>query len=146
MAEGSSVDQTESIEPNELMGKVKYVTEVNVPHEILVEAEQILVGPENEIEEPISQSDTVSSDDAVIISVANLLREINTVLLEVSPDDKEGVSLIFKALLSHYEQLTATTYQDAISIFIQSALLPIQFDLNEIKTWWTIDDDKLNEI
>ena len=138
-------DQTGTIEPNDVMGKVKYMTEVNVPHEISIDAEEILVGSKNEIEEPVSRSEPTSPEDAIIKSVADLLKEIASVLPQISPEDKEGTSLIFKSLLSRYEQLTATTYQDAISIFIQKAMSPVQFDLNEIKMWWAIDDATLSE-
>ena len=121
------------------MGKINSETQVNVPHEILLESEEINVQPSGEAEEPIRQSATNSPETLLIGTIADLLEEIKTVIAGLPPNEKEETVLLFKALLSRYPQLILTRYQEAINFFIYNSLKEkATFDLkpNEIKSWW----------
>ena len=52
-----SEDQNDSSESNDLMGKVKYETQVNVPHENEIESSELNVAQAKEADEPIKAID-----------------------------------------------------------------------------------------
>lgn len=132
-----SEDQNDSNEVNDLMGEVK--NERDVPHEIMIGPEDISVLPNQEPEEPITQSITAQPEAVVVSAVAGLLQEVNTLVASFENSDKEEVKLLFQHLLSRYPQLLQTTYHEAITFSIANSLQEkseMQFDLNEIKSWW----------
>lgn len=139
-------DQIDSIESNDLMGKVKYETEVHVPREKNVSSEELQVQSLNEIEESITTSVSVNSDTLLIGTIADLLQEAKVLAEVVSDSSKEEAVSLFKSLLSRYPQLAATHYREAVSLFIyDSCKQHCEFDLEpkEIKSWWSeIEDTK----
>jgi len=146
--EGSvTVDQSDSNESNDLMGKVKYMTTVNVPHENIVDAEDVevkeVVKP-NEVEEPITISTADSPEKTLANAVAELLKQAKSLIKDFPPQDKEEALLVFRPLFSKFPQLIESSFQDEINIFIQNGLAcnpDLQFDEDEIKSWW-LEDDK----
>ena len=142
-----TVDQSDSNESNDLMGKVKYMTTVNVPHEKSVDAEDVevkeVVKP-NEVEEPITISTADSPEKTLANAVAELLKQAKSLIKDFPPQDKEEALLVFRPLFSKFPQLIETSFQDEVNIFIQNGLAgtpDLQFDEDEIKSWW-LDDDK----
>ncbi|MBS1977844.1 MAG: hypothetical protein JST46_10770 [Bacteroidetes bacterium] len=154
--ESSSTDQTDSNEPNDLMGKVKYTTTVNVPHEKSVDAEDVSVinsDEENlkahdEAEESIIISIPDTPETTLAKAVSQLLNQAKSILAEFPPRDKEEALLAFSSLFAKFPQLVGTNFQDEVSELIHDALAvntEIQFDLNDVKSWWT-DESKNEEI
>src|SRR5258706_13238433 len=144
--ESVTVDQSDSNESNDLMGKVKYMTTVNVPHEKSVDAEDVevkeVVTP-NEVEEPITISPADSPEKTLANAVAELLKQAKSLIKDFPPQDKEEALLAFKPLFSKFPQLIESSFQDEINIFIQNGLAgnpDLQFDKDEIKSWWHEDD------
>ncbi len=136
-------DQNDSDESIDLMGKVKYETLANVPHEKIVESEEIEAQPPRKAEEPI-QAKVLSPESLLVGSVADLLEEIKIILNELTPSNKEEVASIFRSLLSRYPQLIGTNYQGEINYFLLNALTEnasTAFDANEIKAWWTLSEN-----
>ncbi|HEU5289428.1 MAG TPA: hypothetical protein VFU05_02220 [Cyclobacteriaceae bacterium] len=136
-------DQNDSNESIDLMGSVKYETAVNVPHEKVVDSEEINAQPLTEIEDAIDDVIVNTPDVLIAKSVAELLREIKTIITELSQGSREEIASIYCSLLQHYPQLTGTTYQDEISQFIHDSLstnTSHAFTLNEIKSWWAEDN------
>ena len=136
-------DQNDSNESIDLMGKIKYDTEVNVPHENLITTEEIQVQTTNEDEEVVVGSPSDQADALIIVTIADLLEEIKTLADVLKDSSKEEAVLFFKAILSCYPQLIGTNYQEALSLFIyDSCKEHCQFDLtpNEIKSWWTEEE------
>ena len=131
-------DQNDSNESNDLMGKVKYETLVNVPHEKVVEPEEIETQPPREAEEAI-EAKVLSPEALLVGSVADLLEEIKIILNELTTGNKDEIALLFQSLLSRYPQLIGTNYQEEINLFLLDALATHSaygFELNEIKSWW----------
>ena len=131
-------DQNDSNESIDLMGKVKYETLVNVPHENAVDSQEIETQPPREAEESI-QAKVLSPEALLVGSVADLLEEIKIVLSELTTGSKEEIASIFQSLLSRYPQLIGTNYQEEINLFLLDALATHSaygFELNEIKSWW----------
>ncbi len=140
----ASDDQNDSNESIDLMGTIKYETPVNVPHEKVVESDEINTQPLKEIEEPIDQVTAISPDVLITKSVAELLREIKTIVTELSQGSREEIASIYHSLLQRYPQLTGTNYQEEISLFINDSLstnTTHSFTLDEIKSWWTEDNE-----
>ena len=135
----ASDDQNDSNESVDLMGTIKYETSVNVPHEKSVESEEINTQPLKEVEEPIDQVAAISQDVLITKSVAALLREIKTIVTELSQASREEITTIYRSLLQNYPHLIGTNYQEEISLFIKDALstnATHSFTLDEIKSWW----------
>lgn len=131
-------DQSDSNESNDLMGKVKYETLVNVPHEKVVDPKDIETQPPREAEEAI-QAKVLSPEALLVGSVADLLEEIKIILSEITTGNKDEITSIFQSLLSRYPQLIATNYQEEINLFLVDTLSTHAaqgFELDEIKTWW----------
>ena len=132
-----SEDQTDSNESNDLMGKVKYETRVNVPHENLIEASELNVAQDKEAEEAIISIDPREAMMAGFVSV--LQEEIATLVTEFSASAEGEIILVFKSLLSVYPQLVRTSHKESINHLIcdslraNSAFHP---ELNEINSWW----------
>jgi hypothetical protein len=149
--ESIATDQSDSNESNDLMGKVKYMTAVNVPHEKSVDAEEVTIKESDKVE--LNRLD--DSEDSVTISipdspeatlakaVSELLKQAKSLLAEFPPRDKDEALLAFNPLFSKFPQLVGTNFQDEVSELIHSALssnTDIQIDLKDIKSWWTDDD------
>ncbi len=135
----ASDDQNDSNESIDLIGTIKYETSGNVPHEKVVESDEINTQPLKEIEESIDQVTATSSDILVTKSVAALLREIKTIVTELSQGNREEIASIYHALLQNYRHLLGTNYQEELSLFIQDSLsanTAHSFTLYEIKSWW----------
>jgi hypothetical protein len=133
-------DQNDSNESIDLMGSVKYETAVNVPHEKVVESEEINAQPLKEIEDVIDEVIVDTPDVLIARSVGELLREIKTVITELSEGSREEIASIYHSLLQRYSQLVGTNYQEEISLFINDSLTTNtshSFTLDEIKSWWT---------
>ncbi|MBS1681584.1 MAG: hypothetical protein OJF59_001826 [Cytophagales bacterium] len=131
-------DQNDSNESIDLMGKVKYETLVNVPHENIVDTEEVKTQPPREAEEPI-EAKVLSPEGLLVGSVADLLEEIKIILNELTTGSREEIISIFQSLLSRYPQLVGTNYQEEISLFLSDALATHTthgFKPNEIKKWW----------
>lgn len=140
----TSDDQNDSNESIDLMGSVKYETAVNVPHEKVVESEEINAQPLKEIEDAIDEVIVNTPDVLIAKSVAELLREIRAVITELSQGSREEIISIYQSLLQRYPQLTGTNYQEEISQFIYDSLstnTTHSFTLDEIKSWWTEDNE-----
>ena len=136
-------DQNDSNESIDLMGSVKYETSVNVPHEKVVESNEINAQPLKEIEDAIDSVMVNTPDVLIAKSVAELLREIKTVIAELSQGSPEEITSIYRSLLQRYPQLTGTNYQDEISLFIYDSFsteISHGFTLDEIKSWWNEDN------
>ena len=132
-----SEDQNDSNESNDLMGSVKYETEVNVPHENLIESSELNVQEAKEADEPIK---SIDPREAMMAGFATVLQEeIATLVTEFSSSAEGEIILVFKSLLSVYPQLVRTPYKDSLSLLIcdslkaNSAFHP---ELNEINSWW----------
>lgn len=152
--ESGSIGQSDSNESNDLMGKVKYMTTVNVPHEKSVDAEDVTVNNSDEqnlkVHDDAEESITISIPDTpettLTKAVSELLKQAKSILTEFPPRDKEEALLVFNPLFSKFPQLIGTNFQDEVNEFIHSALssnTDIQFDLNDIKSWWA--DESKNE-
>ena len=142
-----SEDQNDSNEVNDLMGEVK--NERDVPHENVIGPEDISVLPNQEPEEPITQSITAQPEAVVVSTVAGLLQEVKTLVASFEHSDKEEIKLLFQHLLSRYPQLLQTTYHDAITFSIANSLKEkseMQFELNEIKSWWPEMENTVTEV
>ena len=129
-----SDDQNDSDESNDLMGGVKYETQVNVPHEKIVEYDELTVQRNNEAEDPIEQFDPNEG------FAKTLTTEIETLITEVSSSDEAEIILVFKSLLSVYPQLVNTPRKNSINLLIYNSLREKSVfhpELNEINSWWT---------
>lgn len=136
----STEDQNDSNESIDLMGKVKYDTEVNVPHEMLIAVEEIQVQSSNENEEAVEGSVSVKADVVIIGTIADLLQEVKALSAAVKDSGKEEAVSLFTTLLSRYRQLVGTRYQEAVSLFIYDACkdkCEFNIEPNEIKSWWS---------
>jgi len=132
-------DQNDSNEFIDLMGTVKYETSVNVPHEKYVGTDEIRTQPLKEIEEPIDQVTPISPDILITKSVAELLREVKTIVTELSRGSREEIASIYRSLLQNYPHLIGTNYQEEINLFIKDSLstnTSHSFTPDEIKSWW----------
>ena len=141
-----SEDQNDSSESNDLMGKVKYETQVNVPHENVIESSELNVAQAKEADEPIK---SIDPREAMMAGFASVLQEeITTLVSEFSSSAEGEVILVFKSLLSVYPQLVRTSHKDSISLLIcdslkaNSAFHP---ELNEINSWWPQGAAYLND-
>src|SRR5258706_4203918 len=129
-----SGDQNDSNESNDLMGRIKYETEVNVPHESVVESDEINITQLNESEEPIESRDTL------IDSFKELHNEIEIIAEGLTPDSREGL-LLFESLLPRYPQLLQTPYEEEIIRLVCKLIsekLSEHLEPNEIKSWWIV--------
>lgn len=136
-------DQSESKETKDLMGKVKYITRVNVPHEKSVDAEEISVSESDAPEETINISISDSPETLLIKAADELRQQIKALLIDFPPDSKEEVLLAIRPLLSKFPQLAGTPHQNSVSSFIHDTLCAstsIEFHPNDIKSWWADND------
>jgi hypothetical protein len=92
-------DQNGSNEPNDLMGKIKYETEVNVPREKSITSEELQFQSSNESEEIIEPTQSNQSDTLIIGTIADLLQEIKALAEVVSTSSKEESVSFFKSIL-----------------------------------------------
>jgi hypothetical protein len=132
-------DQSGSNETNDLMGKIKYETEVNVPREKSVTSEELQFQSSNESEEVIVPVQSNQTDTLLIGTIADLLQEIKALAEVVSTSSKEESVSFFKSVLQRFSKLKGTHYEDAVNVFIyNSCKEQCSFDLqpNEIKSWW----------
>jgi hypothetical protein len=154
IGESSSTNQNESKDSNDLMGKVKYMTTVNVPHEKSVDAEDVTVSNSDEVNlkplDDIDESITISVPDSpeatLAKAVSELLKQAKSLLAEFPPHDKDEALLAFNPLFSKFPQLIGTTFQEEVSELIHGTLSQnanIQIDLKDIKSWWT--DEESND-
>lgn len=133
-------DQNESNEIiSDLMGGIRFDHETNVPHENIVESEEINAQPLKEAEESIGQSPNTLPEALLMGTIADLLQGIKTLAVDISNIGKEESTLLFQHLLSRYPQLVQTPYEEAVNLFIYNSLKEQGTDhleLNEIKSWW----------
>jgi hypothetical protein len=140
---GAPDDQNSSNESNDLMGKIKYETEVNVPREKSVTSEELQFQSSNESEEIIVPVQSNQTDTLLIGTIADLLQEIKALAEVVSTSSKEESVSFFKSLLQRFSKLRGTHYEDAVNMFIyNSCKEQCSFDLqpNEIKSWWIAEE------
>lgn len=138
-------DQSDSNESIDLMGSVKYETAVNVPHEKVVESDEINAQPLKEFEDAIGYVTINTADSLIVKSAAELFREVNTIITELSEGSKEEITSIYQSLLQRYPQLTGTNHQEVISRFIHDSLstnTAYSFTLDEIKSWWSENNEQ----
>jgi len=132
-----SEDQNDSNESNDLMGKVKYETGVNVPHENLIESSELTVQEAKEADEPIK---SIDPREAMMAGFATVLQEeIATLVTEFSSSTEGEIILVFKSLLSVYPQLVRTPHKDSVNLLIYDSLRAnsaFHPELNEINSWW----------
>ena len=132
-----SEDQNDSNESNDLMGKVKYETQVNVPHENVIESSELNVAQDKEAEEAII---SIDPREAMMAGFATVLQEeIATLVTEFSSSTEGEIILVFKSLLSVYPQLVRTPHKDSLSLLICNSLKAnsaFHPELNEINSWW----------
>ena len=115
-----SDDQNNSNESNDLMGKVKYETGVNVPHEHLIESSELNVQEAKEADEPIK---SIDPREAMMAGFASVLQEeIGTLVTEFSSSAEGEIILVFKSLLSVYPQLVRTPHKESINLLICDSL------------------------
>jgi len=134
IAHDSHEDQNVSDDSNNLMGGVKYETEVNVPHENVVESNELTLQQNKEAEEPIEQ---FNPDERI---AETLTGEIETLITEFSSSDEGEIILVFKSLLSVYPQLVNTPHKNSINLQIYNSLKKksaFHPELNEINSWWS---------
>jgi hypothetical protein len=130
-------------DPSDLMGKIKYETEVNVPREKSVASEELQFQSSNESEEIIEPTQSNQSDTLIIGTIADLLQEIKALAEVVSTSSKEESVSFFKSILQRFSKLRGTHYEDAVNVFIyNSCKEQCSFDLqpNEIKSWWIAEE------
>jgi hypothetical protein len=133
-------------DPSDLMGKIKYETEVNVPREKSVASEELQFQSSNESEEVIVPVQSNQTDTLLIGTIADLLQEIKALAEVVSISSKEESVSFFKSLLQRFSKLRGTHYEDAVNVFIyNSCKEQCSFDLqpNEIKSWWIVEEENL---
>lgn len=132
-----SEDQNDSNESNDLMGKVKYETGVNVPHENLIESNELNIAQAKEADEPIK---AIDPREEMLAGFATVLQEeITTLVTEFSTSAEGEIILVFKSLLSVYPQLARTPYKDSLNLLICDSLKAnstFHPELNEINSWW----------
>ena len=136
-------DQNGSNETNDLMGKIKYETEVNVPREKSVTSEELQFQSSNKSEEVIVPVQTNQTDTLLIGTIADLLQEIKALAEVVSTSSKEESVSFFKSVLQRFSKLRGTHYEDAVNMFIyNSCKEQCSYDLqpNEIKSWWVAEE------
>lgn len=132
-----SEHQNDSNESNDLMGKVKYETGVNVPHENLIESSELNVQEAKEADEPIKSIDPREEMMAGFSKV--LQEEIATLATEFYASAEGEIILVFKSLLSVYPQLVRTPYKDSLNLLIYDSLKAnsaFHPELIEINSWW----------
>jgi hypothetical protein len=130
-------------DPSDLMGKIKYETQVNVPREKSVTSEELQFQVSNENEEIIVPVQSNQTDTLLIGTIADLLQEIKALAEVVSTSNKEESVSFFKSLLQRFSKLRGTHYEDAVNMFIyNSCKEQCSFDLqpNEIKSWWIAEE------
>ena len=130
-------------DPSDLMGKIKYETEVNVPREKSVTSEELQFQSSNESEEVIVPVQSNQTDTLLIGTIADLLQEIKALTEVVSTSNKEESVSFFKSLLQRFSKLKGTHYEDAVNVFIYNSYKEqCSFDLqpNEIKSWWVEEE------
>jgi hypothetical protein len=130
-------------DPSDLMGKIKYETEVNVPREKSVTSEELQFQSSNESEEVIVPVQSNQTDTLLIGTIADLLQEIKALAEVVSTSSKEESVSFFKSVLQRFSKLRGTHYEDAVNVFIyNSCKEQCSFDLqpNEIKSWWIAEE------
>lgn len=133
-------------DPSDLMGKIKYETEVNVPREKSVASEELQFQSSNESEEVIVPVQSNQTDTLLIGTIADLLQEIKALAEVVSISSKEESVSFFKSLLQRFSKLRGTHYEDAVNVFIYNSYKEqCSFDLqpNEIKSWWVAEEENL---
>jgi hypothetical protein len=127
-----SADQNDSNESIDLMGGIKYESEVNVPHENVVESNEVSVQQPSAPDEPIESRDFLSD------AFEELKNEIRIIADGLSSESKDESTLLFKSLVLRYPQLVQTQYEEKIIQFINDLIKEKQaFHLtpNEIKSW-----------
>lgn len=132
-------DQNNSNESIDLMGEIKYESQVNVPHEIIVESEEVITQSLTIAEEPITLVSVTLPEVALVNSLAELTQEIKLLVATLPGTSKEDIVLLFQHFLSRYPQLVQTSYCEAINLVISNSInegCSIHFDTNEIKSWW----------
>jgi hypothetical protein len=130
-------------DPSDLMGKIKYETEVNGPREKSVASEELQFQASNESEEVIVPVQSNQTDTLLIGTIADLLQEIKALTEVVSASSKEESVSFFKSVLQRFSKLRGTHYEDAVNMFIyNSCKEQCSFDLqpNEIKSWWIAEE------
>jgi hypothetical protein len=133
-------------DPSDLMGKIKYETEVNVPREKSVTSEELQFQSSNKSEEVIVPVQSNQTDTLLIGTIADLLQEIKALAEVVSTSSKEESVSFFKSVLQRFSKLRGTHYEDAVNMFIyNSCKEQCSFDLqpNEIKSWWIAEEENL---
>lgn len=139
----SNDEQNDSNESIDLMGSVKYETQVNVPHEKVVETDDINAQPLDEVEDAMDGVIISTPDVLIAKSVAELLLEVKTIITELSHGSREEITSIYRSLLQRYPQLSGSNYQEEINLFIHDSFSTNTshgFTLDEIKSWWNEDN------
>lgn len=118
-----------------LMGKAKQ--DAPKKHQQIIDAQDLLVDAVSKTNEGLTQS-----EDALLIgSVSDLLHEakvLSRVIHESGGSREEGAPM-FQSLLSNYQHLIGTKYQESISLFIQDqckSQCAFEVSLDEVRMWW----------
>jgi hypothetical protein len=126
-----------------LMGGIK--KDLPKKHEQTVDAQELIV------EQPNSNDQYPDNEDSLLIgSVSDLLHEIKVLarVIKESSGSKEEGAPMFQSLLSNYAHLSATKYQQSVSLFIHDLCgseCGFEVDLSEVNAWWPISESENNQ-
>jgi hypothetical protein len=127
------------------MGDVSLSDAATKRRVIEITDQDIAVTSNDEVQEPIQplrQGTAASADNLLVGSVADLLEEIKTLveLIGEYKSSKAESQAFFNALFLRYPQLTKTSYQEAINIYLLDTArhhFSFEVSLPEIASWWT---------
>lgn len=129
---------------SDLMGGVRYESSKTqlAPRESTTNSDELAVAPSQEVEEPFNVIDI--EEESLTNDFATLQAEINSLAEIASLSTREESTSLFKTLLSNYPQFIGNHYQQSASQCIYDSCKEFclhHFELNEITTWWTNQED-----
>jgi hypothetical protein len=111
-----------------------------VSKHVTMEGSDQLVFTEPVQKEGSQEADEATSDTLLVESIANLLKETNTLLRLVKGSNvKEEAIAMMRSLLSQYQQLSRTKFRVPINMFIQDLckdIFSLDLSIRDIDSWW----------
>jgi hypothetical protein len=112
-------------------------------HEVVVSANEVLVGEPSIAEEPIEVTSimvTVEDD------VASLTSEIEALVRIVSHSSRDESLPLFQSLIARYSSLVDTNHVEPLSQLLHDKVSEhcnFQIDVDEIRGWWSMADERI---